>query len=170
MSLPSACSSLCLRLPKKLIEKNKKQKRKTYNHLISFRSSRREECRHVAYEQPIAFSGCHMSKLNLGQLHVEVTVALLVIFSPASLPLYHCASFLHLSPAHLLLLFLILPSHLCGICSWSDVWEFPNPQFLRILRKLSWKFCLLWGLSGFGRGGVFLQCTLPPFPEVILEA
>lgn len=154
MSLLSACSSLWL--PKKLIEKNQTNKnKKTYNHLNSFRSGRRKECRHVAYQQPVAFSGCHMSKLNLGQLHVEVTVALFVIFSPTSLPLCHCASFLHLSPAHLLLLFLILPSHLCGIYCWSEVWEFPDPPFLRILRKLPWKFSLLWGLSGFGRGNHF---------------
>lgn len=124
-------------------KKQKNQNQKTYNHLISFRSGLRKECGHVAYQRPTAFSGCHRSKLNLGQLHVEVTVALLVIFSPASLPPRHCASFLHLSPAHLLLSFLILPSHLCGICCWSEVWEFPDPPFLQILRKLPCKFCLL---------------------------
>lgn len=60
-----------------------------------------------------------MSKLNLGQLHVDVTVVLLVIFSSVSLPLRHCASFRHLSPAHLLLLFLILPSSGVGVSKSS---------------------------------------------------
>lgn len=62
MSLLSACSSLRLRLHKKLIEKQnkKKQNKKTYNHLISFHSGRKKECGHVAYQQPIAFSGCHV--------------------------------------------------------------------------------------------------------------